>query len=185
MFCAHLGVQKITLAETHDFQIWIHGPQSLNFLFCRLVAALKTAFLRPQPHHPLAHNHTFFFFCSLNTNACCVNKVDNDSECALIWLFNVFCNIQCLMCCHWELRVDSSVMGGIFFWISYFFCLCCLATVKRLENQKEHYRGITGTGNPGIFQCHLVEWFVSSLAEWSYIRSAVPYLNRKTINQPA
>lgn len=53
------------------------------------------------------------------------------------------------------------------------------------ENQKEHYRGITGTGNPGIFQCHLVEWFVSSLAEWSYIRSAVPYLNRKTINQPA
>lgn len=75
--------------------------------------------------------------------------------------------------------------GRHFFWISYFFCLCCPATVKRLENQKEHYRGITGTGNPGIFQCHLVEWFVSSLAEWSYITSAVPYLNRKTINQPA
>lgn len=72
-----------------------------------------------------------------------------------------------------------------FFYISYFFCLWCPATVKWLENQTEHYRGITGPDNPGIFQCHLVEWFVSSLAEWSYIRSAVPYLNRKAINQTA
>lgn len=97
-----------------------------------------------------------------------------------------FCNIGCCMCCHWleDLRVDGSMMGG--------FCdpggsglssllRSCFCNDYKIKGCDK------GTRAKAVQECFIatLEWLTAPPVEWSYVRSAASYLNRRVINQPA
>lgn len=84
-----------------------------------------------------------------------------------------------------SLRPDSCVMGGIF-WMYYLLLPLLPCYCKMPVKISQIRRNITG-GSQAILESFNATWWNNSCLHWlksSYIRSAVPYLNRKAVNHP-